>query len=633
MACHNYSLILQGYYQFASAGSNASFHSWLKQNTPAESPSQCSAHSKGSVAVIDQPVIPDDIQVTESEKRLLKDGVVDDAYIRYLASESFPDAQGFEHFVRDDLGFTMSEPSEGLFGFGRKKTPEELAAEKAKKDAKKEMDEKIAAEKNKMKQLQQMEKIQKEGAKKLEEIQQKTHEAKVNTEKTKQISDQVLKEKEEKHQKEMDELQKQKQQSASEAILGKLFSPKQTKPQETSPILAWQIEDANLIEQSIEQSHLSTTADIKRTKELLDSLLSNKEVANILDTVSDKIDTVDREGVLKLLSIVVEHPKVANGLLSSNRTSITQMKWVGGDSIEFYGLDHYTPVTYYDVYLAYNAICKGDIHKDIVNSNVSKEKVTITTFEWDSELVDALVEKLTSVNPATNPALINRLRQFVICICNNVTLKDIVKKTQSEITRNGAPRSALGYALLFGLWRDHPTKAVTGKVKASTFIDSTTAGYQEFLSSPEQVKTAKVTDLVKAYIVYQKLKDYYKKNYMMKMKHQFSPASARSGIDSHDFALGESSQLNNIARAEEYENEIVQIFVNDMLTQLRSMNSNRAREVATSLQLFANSAGMDTFTSLVGHSDYDAYKQLQLLLNNYRKCLLSYSMIESSSHS
>lgn len=620
---HNYSSILQGYFQSASAGSSSSFHSWLEHISP-------SVHATKEVTIKQSP----GVVVTESERILLKEGTVDDAYSRYIASESFPDAHGFEQFVRDDLNFTLSEPSEGLFGFGRKKTPEELAAERSKKEAKKEMDEKIAAEKNKMKQLQEMEKIQREGAKKLEEIQKKTHDAKVNVEKTKQISDQALKQKEEKHRKEMEELLKQKQSSASEALFGKLFNKKQ-ELKDAVPVLAWSISDVKLIEQAIEQPHWSSTADVKRVKELLDSLLGNTEIKNILDTVSDKIDTVDREGIIKLLSIVVKHTKVANGLLSGNNTPINQMKWVSGDSIEFYGLDYYTPVNYYDVFLAYNAICKGDIHKDIVNSTVSKEKITITTFEWDAELVNALVEKLTSVNPSINPALINKLRQFVICICNNVTLKDIVKKTQSEVAKNGAPRSALGYSLLFGLWRDHATKSVVGKVSPSTFIDPATdepAG-QETVAPTEQVKTAKVTDLVKAYIVYQKLKDYYKKNYMMKMKHQFASASgAHSGIDVNDFALDEESQLKRISKAEEYENDIARIFVNDMLTQLRSMNNSKARAVASSLQLFANSIGIDTFTNLIGYSDYDSFKQLQLLLNNYRKCLQSYSLLDEGSH-
>lgn len=634
MSCHNYSSTLQGYFQSASAGSNGAFHSFLKSNSSTESPSQCSAHRVVEITRIDQPIIPNDIETTDSEKALLTNGTVDELYNRYVASQSFPDPYGFEQFVREEIDLTQMEPSQAFLGFGRKKQPDEIAAEKEKKEAKKAADDKLASERNKLKQMKELEKIEQKKTQELEKLSKETHETKVRTEKTKQTHEQTMKSKTEQQQKEWEELQKKKRQQSSSEAFGGLFGKSKTETNKPVQLVQWTIDDVKLIQQSVEYPQRSSTADIKRVKELLESLLNNTEVKNILETVSDKLNAIDRESVIQLLSVVKQHPKVTNGIFGNNNTPITQMKWVG-NKIEFYDMDYYTSIHYYDVYLAFNAICKGDINKDIISSVVSKDKVTITTFEWDDDLVNALIEKLTSSNPTSNPLIINKLRQFVICICNNVTLRDIAKKTQLEISKNGIPTSELGYGLLFGLWREHSTKAVSGKVIASLFdfTSEVPVGYESLSMPLEQVKSAKVTDLVKAFVVYQKLKSYYKKNYMMQLKHQFTePSGAHSDILDDFPELDEQSQRKSVSASDKYETELIKIFADKTLDQVRRMDTKQALEVAVHLETFLRRFGLKEFTEIYGSFHSDSYKQLHYTISNYCNLLRSYSLSGVSSY-
>jgi hypothetical protein len=647
---HDYNALFADYYNAASIY-KPEFSQWASTNYSVYSSETVSGYMVMSNAASKKYRVKDDMEVpseeherkklqNHSELMIFSSRKVDDIYDMYSIAGASKSADGFARYTISELKLPQEPSQIKIFGkeFGRQKTPQEKAAEekakREKEDAKKKIKEqeniadierksKLEREKLELDALERNKKRDLNTQKDIEKIQNKKEKVSI-VHLEKQIEGKEIRLQErDVNSKRKDELEKKldetrkKEASPSSALFSGLFKGKEPE------LLEWSDEDAYSVFQALTRPESVRAKQAQKINYMLQHITSkNYFIRTLMESAKTGLNLVDRDMVCKMLALVRASPnKFKSGGVTADSTQYT-----GTETWDDVG--QYTVSDYYEVMLAHQALCQGETMRSIEKMKIResapsmkekiKEKVGIKSgvLQWGDELAEAVRLKLTEKNPQIGLDVAATLNRFVKEICKNSAVLDAVKAAKSFVSSSGPPISDIGVALLFSVWRFHPTKDSKKKdVDTSKYVDSQNP--KVLILDKTRADKPTPRELAAAYHVYQRLAAMSKKNPVLQMD-SFSPSSER-------YSNGSKYQFNG---------QSVDNFCNTVETIVKGRvrpASERSNQVGDfiqklTLQNYISLMGMNSVTFTEAHRS--TFTDIKIIIQAYYKLLTSLSISE-----
>lgn len=429
----------------------------------------------------------------KTHARLLRSNEVSNAYSKFMSeSSSSKDSTSFVDFACSSLQLT--EPSQFSFNFFKKKSEEEKARQKQTAEIKKRENEKQLEAKNQTEHtLNQLKAVAKTKQVELEQL------------KKRDVESNILKERIQKLDKDIEEKKQQMKENASAG------EAKQSQVM----IYKWTDKDARPIMELLSLPESLTVNKTKKIGEFIDKVIvNNHSLKTRLEPSKNRLGIVTDMHIYKLLSVIKSYPDH----WESGKTKTPKTKYTGtGKYIENPG--EFTIADHYDVYLAFNAICETKEYEDITKQKLEsvkkskfqsfKEKISgepKVTVEWGDDMAKALADKLMDKTKGVHVDLINKMSLFVKHLCKNKELNSIRSQVKNYLNKSKyPPYTDAALAILMSICAFNPTRGPDGEMLTQYAETDERAILVTFTKG--EVDELEPFLQVQAYNVYQRLLD------------------------------------------------------------------------------------------------------------------------------
>lgn len=309
-------------------------------------------------------------------------------------------------------------------------------------------------------------------------------------------------------------------------------------------------------------------------------------------------------------------------------------------------------VALYDVIQVKKKLCKGDVYKRIVNSDVKKEKSGIVatvmtklglrkgkdTIMWDDSIANDVrqILKMGTTNKRDIPTrrdtseitTNHKIAMFTHFVCKNKALSNAENIIKQENNKYGLPPlSGIGLQILFSLWRYYPTeskrdhtKLVSEYVDDADGADPVIATYTiEQLKNTDGSNVITDADFVKATVALKYLSKLRKENKVLVQKdYQFS------GVQKVLIEIDYSSEPNR-AILEEAVNTFSRTIIESALKAEDIIKTEKKTmiDLSDEIQKYVKD-------HLGSHLDSVANQQIRELLNKYSMLLIQLHSYQSN---